>query len=786
MLSAYYNKTATDAKLNLKVNISDTASMLSGYKTYYPRAALSFTAGSGAYNNSTGVITIPTNTNQLTNGAAFITGYTETDPVVKAINGIVKSNGTTISAATAGTDYQAPISLTTTGSNGAATFSSNTLNVPNYTLSGLGGQPQLNGTGFVKASGTTISYDNSTYLTTSSASSTYVPYSGATGAVNLGSNDFSSRYGFFYGNQTYYAQIGADQYGAYVQGYNGSTSKYQPIVFYGGSNTTSFTNLTLNNSGATFTGSMTASSLIKSGGTSSQFLMADGSVNSNTYLTTSSASSTYLPLTGGNLTNSGTNQTWIDFRNSGGDFYVGKESSVAGAYFTGSSAYANVFYSAQNIQTIVSGNRVIDVSSGGIAVTGTASFSSYVSGINFFSNNKSNTIDIGNVVNYPNYNFIGYGGYWGIRTDNSNGFNIDTYNNGTPKNVFNITQSGASTFSSSISVGGTGYFGSDVFTYNNGGIFFSGGGSYASGIFQNANGLNLQIGSAPKLTINSSGQVGIGTTNPAANLDIQAGRVANLTLLKIGTNNASTANGDQVNIDFYSYANNYLNGRISRVIEDYTTYAGALAFATGNSGSVTERLRITSNGTIGFSGSASPNNANLDKMSMGYLNSSYGWIQTWAGTPLTLNSQGNNVLIGTTTDAGYLLNVSGTGRFGSDAYNGDLTIISNATPFLMRGRSPYQAAGMVLTWDISPNVGIVAAPTIGFNTNATLGTNVGTRALTLASTGAASFSSTIQTGSGPTMSFVNKFAGTPSMPGNVLQVSIGGTNYYIQLYTTTL
>lgn len=31
------------------------------------------------------------------------------------------------------------------------------------TLSGLGGQPALNGTGFVKASGTTISYDNSTY-----------------------------------------------------------------------------------------------------------------------------------------------------------------------------------------------------------------------------------------------------------------------------------------------------------------------------------------------------------------------------------------------------------------------------------------------------------------------------------------------------------------------------------------------------------------------------------------------------------------------------------------------
>jgi plastocyanin len=32
----------------------------------------------------------------------------------------------------AGTDYQAPITLTTTGSSGAATFSSNTLNIPQY------------------------------------------------------------------------------------------------------------------------------------------------------------------------------------------------------------------------------------------------------------------------------------------------------------------------------------------------------------------------------------------------------------------------------------------------------------------------------------------------------------------------------------------------------------------------------------------------------------------------------------------------------------------------------
>jgi len=40
---------------------------------YISLASLSFSAGSGAYNSTTGVITIPTNNNQLTNGANYIT-----------------------------------------------------------------------------------------------------------------------------------------------------------------------------------------------------------------------------------------------------------------------------------------------------------------------------------------------------------------------------------------------------------------------------------------------------------------------------------------------------------------------------------------------------------------------------------------------------------------------------------------------------------------------------------------------------------------------------------------
>lgn len=48
-------------------------------------------------------------------------------------------------------------------------------------------QDLLGGTGFVKSSAGVISYDTSTYITTSSASSTYVPYTGATADVSLGS-----------------------------------------------------------------------------------------------------------------------------------------------------------------------------------------------------------------------------------------------------------------------------------------------------------------------------------------------------------------------------------------------------------------------------------------------------------------------------------------------------------------------------------------------------------------------------------------------------------------------
>jgi hypothetical protein len=114
-----------------------TTNIAEGSNLYYTdarsRAALSFTAGSGAYNSTTGVITIPTNTNQLTNGANYITLAS-----LSAGAGISYNNTTGVIASTI-TQYtdalaRAAISLTTTGTSGAATYNNTTgvLNIPQY------------------------------------------------------------------------------------------------------------------------------------------------------------------------------------------------------------------------------------------------------------------------------------------------------------------------------------------------------------------------------------------------------------------------------------------------------------------------------------------------------------------------------------------------------------------------------------------------------------------------------------------------------------------------------
>lgn len=129
--------------------------------------------------------------------AGDVTG-TQSATVVGKINGtslaglttgILKNTTTTgvPSIAVAGTDYQAPITLTTTGTSGAATFASNTLNIPQY--SGGGGTPggsttqvQYNNAGAF--GGATWAYNNSTNALVGTSTATQSFAVGPNGGTN--------------------------------------------------------------------------------------------------------------------------------------------------------------------------------------------------------------------------------------------------------------------------------------------------------------------------------------------------------------------------------------------------------------------------------------------------------------------------------------------------------------------------------------------------------------------------------------------------------------------------
>lgn len=173
--SVNINSTLTGTGLTasaLGINLSN-ANTWSGIQTFSANsfivgtgnASATYTFGGGATLNgvvktinmgSAGVSGSVTNTNigSSVSGATGTTTINSTTTIFSKLttNGLIKTSGGTgtISIATAGTDYQAPISLTTTGTSGAATFISNVLNIPNYASGSPGGsttQLQYNNSG---------------------------------------------------------------------------------------------------------------------------------------------------------------------------------------------------------------------------------------------------------------------------------------------------------------------------------------------------------------------------------------------------------------------------------------------------------------------------------------------------------------------------------------------------------------------------------------------------------------------------------------------------------------
>jgi hypothetical protein len=169
-----------------------------------------------------------------------------------------------------------------------------------------------------------------------------------------------------------------------------------------------------------------------------------------------------LATTGSNVftgTLAGTSATFSSTVQSTGVLTSGNVGATTGQFIIESGANAASrrwkLLTSQNVNgdfiiqqsTTQTGSTFADIL--GFNATGLATFSNSVqSNTNFISNITTDTPSVGTTTaNNATYNYLGYSGYWGLRTT-STGYNfaLDTYNGGTPKNVLTVTQTGAATF----------------------------------------------------------------------------------------------------------------------------------------------------------------------------------------------------------------------------------------------------------------------------------------------------------------------------------------------------
>jgi hypothetical protein len=129
---------AATANTDYQAPISLTTTGSSGAATF-DGSTLNIPQYTGGGGGSGTVTSVSVNSANGFGGSVANATTTPAITVTTSVTGLLKGNGTAMSAATAGTDYQAPITLTTTGSSGAATLIGNTLNIPQYTGGGGSG-----------------------------------------------------------------------------------------------------------------------------------------------------------------------------------------------------------------------------------------------------------------------------------------------------------------------------------------------------------------------------------------------------------------------------------------------------------------------------------------------------------------------------------------------------------------------------------------------------------------------------------------------------------------------
>ncbi len=513
----------------------------------------------------------------------------------------VKQASSTVNGYLSSTDWttfnnkQATITLTTTGTSGAATFSSNTLNIPQYQaaltnpVTGTGTSQYL---AKFTSTGSAIG-DSSMYYSEGANSNEYT--FGSIGAGNKYNNSIFNIYSN--SNANLYLQFGSNKYANFynlygdvgIQVANTGVHSTFSILYFNGTGTRYVTLNTENGEGLR----INANKTIRFTEYSTNGFVKTSSSNGTITIDTT----TYLPLTGGTLTGalSGTSATFTSN-------VTIRPTSGYNAYFQTSGTALRINYLNDALSANVSasyratdfawqkgdGAEVLSISS-----TGAATFSSSVTGTQF---NASSKYAWGTATN---------GTTGQIATDNTNNYfdylgNLYFRGAAASNTLITFTSAGAATFSSSVTSGAiltngaSGTAGQEAIRINNdnGYIgFFNTANSTRSGYIQ-GNTTDLTIATSPsnpiifatanveKMRITSGGNVGIGTSSPEQLFTVAGGSISvsgntgtPRQILELTT--ASTVSIVRAS---YQGAGSY----------------GDLALWTGGS----ERMRITSGGNV--------------------------------------------------------------------------------------------------------------------------------------------------------------------------------------------
>jgi hypothetical protein len=376
---------------------------------------------------------------------------------------------------------------------------------------------------------------------------------------------------------------------------------------------------------ATIIGTLNATTLVKSGGTASQFLMADGSVNTSVL-----ASGAYLPLAGGTLTGAlgGTSATFSSSVTAGAILSTGVSTfSRTGLVFT-----LNPSYGGADVYTQLQSTGALALASGG----------------------DSNKL------------YISAGASWGVAIGTNVPYTKFQVNGGHASLLSNSTA--ATDAAGDVRNAGFG------FKHPNGDLISAlinttQSPDWGLNMHFNTRQFNAVMPATPAMTITAGQNVGIGTSSPSSLLHVNTSgsAVGGIKLSSTTSTNAAAFVATNGGGDSYFGRNSSTGGAFTGAGYATVVYSGGdypMAFYTND----TERMRITSGGEVNMEGALQVNSSLTSaKLSVGAL----------------LNSGQNGINIQTYQSAGsgnfiQFLNLSGNSA-GSITHTGTTTTAYNTS-----------------------------------------------------------------------------------------------------------